>query len=180
MRKEKGFTFVELIIAMSVFIIAITVVAGVFVRAVRTQRQASHLMMVNSDASLIIERMAREIRSGYYFNLSGSDCGASASSIITFTRPKGDATTTIAYIWDVISSSNVERGEGSDAASAINTASALNASRTKVNRLCFIEVDNDPWRITVIFSVSSRDERLDYSADFQTTVSARILPEDIQ
>ncbi len=182
MRKEKGFTLIELIIAMSVFIIATTIVSGVFVRAVRTQRQAAHLMTINSDASLIIERIAREIRLGYDFDLSGSSCGASASDIITFTRPKGDATTTVAYVWDV-GSKNIKRGEGGGAASALAEASALNASQTKVNRLCFINIQattNDPWRITAIFSVGSRDERLNYSTDFQTTVSARILPEDIQ
>ena len=182
-RKEEGFTLTELIIAMSVFIIATTIISGIFVRAVRTQRQVGQLMAVNSDASLIIERMAREIRSGYDFDYDydNTNCDI-GSDLIIFTKLKGTATTTIEYRWDV-GSNTIERAEKIGGNLANVDYGVLNASQTKIERLCFIETKtniNSPWRITMILTVGSQDDRLAYKTYFQTTVSSRILPIDLE
>ncbi|HDY73478.1 MAG TPA: type II secretion system protein [Candidatus Jorgensenbacteria bacterium] len=180
-RNEWGFTLTELIVAMSVFIIATTIISGVFVRAVRTQRQVGQLMAINSDASLIIERMAREIRSGYDFDYSNTSCDI-GSDLIIFTKPKGTATTTIVYRWDA-GSNTVERAEKIGGNPTGADYDVLNASQTKIGRLCFIETRlnvNSPWRITAVLAVGSKDDQLAYETYFQTTVSSRILPMDLE
>jgi len=75
-KSQAGFTLVELIVAMSIFLIAIVIIVGAFIRSLRTQRIVNHLMAVNSNTSLVIEQMAREIRTGYEFKLNpaGSAC----------------------------------------------------------------------------------------------------------
>ena len=57
-----GFTLVELLVAIGVFSILISVAVGTFARALRTQRQTAALIAANSNASLVLEQMAREIR----------------------------------------------------------------------------------------------------------------------
>ena len=179
LKDSSGFTLTELIVAMSVFIIATTIISGVFVRAVRTQRQVGQLMAINSDASLIIERIAREIRSGYDFMLSNTNCVV-GNDLIIFTRPKGAATTTIAYRWDA-SSGAVERAESVGGITDTDYG-VLNASQTKIGRLCFIKMQtgDNPWRITVILTVGSQDDQLASETYLQTTVSSRILPMDLE
>jgi prepilin-type N-terminal cleavage/methylation domain-containing protein len=64
---QKGFTLIELLIAMSLFVVFISIASGGFVRALRTQRAIVALMAVNDNASLALEQMSREIRTGYNF-----------------------------------------------------------------------------------------------------------------
>lgn len=66
-----GFTLVEVLVGMSVFLVAATIISSIFVRAVQTQRQANEIMVATSDAGLMLERIAREIRQGYDFQIVG-------------------------------------------------------------------------------------------------------------
>src|SRR4051812_39727119 len=73
---RQGFTLVELLVAITLFSIAISIAIGGFVRALRTQRELISLIAANSNASLAIEQMAREIRTGTSFDYVG--CGEAA------------------------------------------------------------------------------------------------------
>ena len=64
---KKGFTLVELLITVGLFVIIITIAVGGFTNAVRTQRQVSLLISAQSNVSLVLEQMSREIRTGYLF-----------------------------------------------------------------------------------------------------------------
>jgi len=63
-KQNKGFTMIELLVAMSVFIVVITIVSGVFVTSLRSNRTSIALISANSDAQLTLEQMARMIRKG--------------------------------------------------------------------------------------------------------------------
>ena len=54
--------------AMSIFVILISIAAGGFVNILRNQRLVIALMVVNDNMSLSMEQMAREIRTGYNFS----------------------------------------------------------------------------------------------------------------
>ena len=64
---NKGFTIVELLIAMSIFIILTSITAGGFINVLRNQRIVVALMAANDNMGLTIEQIAREIRTGYNF-----------------------------------------------------------------------------------------------------------------
>jgi prepilin-type N-terminal cleavage/methylation domain-containing protein len=66
-KKSKGFTLIEVVVAIAVFSILVAVGVGGFVNALRTQREVTSLIAAQSNASLAIEQMAREIRTGYLF-----------------------------------------------------------------------------------------------------------------
>ncbi len=70
--KSRGYTIVETLVAMGVFLVITTVAVGGFVRALYYHRQALALTAVNSNASAVIEQMAREIRTGTDFNILAS------------------------------------------------------------------------------------------------------------
>ncbi len=172
-----GFTVVELMVGVSVFLVAATVISGVFVRAIRTQRQASEIMVSASDAGLILERMAREIRSGYDFTIveTGSSCSPGDPSLaagtdVCFRRYKGSELKTVTYAFDAASGALVRDEDG--------TGGRLNSDKTSVERLTFTMVSEDPWRLTIVLWTKPADPQTDYTARLQTTVAARILPEE--
>ena len=64
---EQGVSLMELMVAVSIFIIVISIAIGSFVQSIRTQRTALALISANDSINLSIEQMAREIRTGYLF-----------------------------------------------------------------------------------------------------------------
>lgn len=64
---KKGFTLVELLVTVGLFAIIITIAAGGFANAIRTQRQVASLIASQSNVSLALEQMSRQIRTGYLF-----------------------------------------------------------------------------------------------------------------
>ncbi len=64
---KKGFTLIELMVTVSLFAIIITIAVGGFTNAIRTQRQVASLIAAQSNVSLTLEQMTRQIRTGYLF-----------------------------------------------------------------------------------------------------------------
>lgn len=172
-----GFTLVELIVAMSVFVVVISLTSGIFVRALRAQRQVNQLMMVNSDASLVLEKLAREARLGFNFNVTNDLGGCSSGTFdsLGFQRARNGSITSVIYRWNS-SLETIERSEGGASFVPLNSPNVL------VKRFCFLETqeqDTDPWRITFVLSETSTQEGIDYSFNLQSTISARLLPDEV-
>ena len=187
MNRREGFTIVELLVAVTLFVTAMAFVTGSFFQAIRTQALVNDLMAMNSNASLIIEQMAREIRVGYDFVLSDTplqnlftpcDGTYSMYDTLSFTRPRESATATVWYRWNDIDGS-IERAEGS------GFFEPLTPSTIKVSHLCFTETQHTinstyPWRITLFMTIAPANPDLAaHALDLETTVSGRILPSDV-
>ncbi len=84
LNSERGFTIIELLVAMGIFVIVISIAIGGFVQALRTERQTTALINANNNMSLVLEQMMREIRTGYNFCASGlsQPCDQSQFSFI--------------------------------------------------------------------------------------------------
>ncbi len=59
-----GFTMIELLVGMSVFVIIIAITSGIFITSMRSNRTSVALISANSDAQLTLEQMARIVRKG--------------------------------------------------------------------------------------------------------------------
>ncbi|MDO8443460.1 MAG: prepilin-type N-terminal cleavage/methylation domain-containing protein [Candidatus Azambacteria bacterium] len=66
--KNSGLTLVELVVAVGIFGLVVTVVFGVFGLALTSQRRIIALKNVEDNARFSIELMAREIRTGRNFS----------------------------------------------------------------------------------------------------------------
>ena len=71
-KSKNGFTVIELIVAMTVFVVLMSIAAGGLIHLLKSQRVVAGLMEANDSASLSLEQMAREIRTGYNFCLTES------------------------------------------------------------------------------------------------------------
>ena len=173
---QAGFTVVELLVAIGVFAIATGIIVGVFVEALKTQRRVNDLLAVQSNASIVLEQMSREIRGGFDFNLAntGTVCAATgASDTLTFTRVRGEAIT-VAYVWDEYGKTITRSEDGGAPISVV-------ADNISVRRLCFRETrldpEVDPRRISTFLTVGPSDPNIaENIINLQTTVAARLLP----
>lgn len=161
--QEKGFTMVELLVAMSLFMVFVVIASGSFVRALRTQRAVVSLIAANDNGSLSIEQMTREIRTGFGFSLTGND--------LNFTNANG---TQITYRLNN-STNIIEKGEEGD------NFKPITATNVRINKLNFylqgqLDGDGYPPRITIVINISPNIPTIkNISTNFQTTVSARNL-----
>src|SRR5689334_8349161 len=65
--RRAGFTLVEVLIAIGLFSILFAIAGGGFVNTLRAQRQLSAMMAAESNVSIALEEMARDMRTGYLF-----------------------------------------------------------------------------------------------------------------
>lgn len=70
--RRSGFTLIELIVAMGLFAVIVTIAVGGFANAIKAQRQAAALISTNSNVSLAIEQMMREMRTSADFCLNAT------------------------------------------------------------------------------------------------------------
>ena len=165
---RKGFTLIELIVAIGVFSTIVSIAIGGLVSALRTQRQTVALIAANSNASLTMEQMAREIRTGYDFCVNGQQC--IGTSELSFRNAAGDVVTY--RLNDALGA--IERGISGN-------FSPLTAENVSIRYLRFVLSGNDSHdglspRITISMGVSSKELGVAGSVvNIQTTVSARVL-----
>lgn len=165
----RGFTLIETLVAIGLFSIVVSIAAGGFVRAFRTQSQILDLIAANGNASLAIEQIAREIRTGVDFKCE-NDC-----TFLTFVNANGER---VEYEKLDIEGRNAiaKRTENGD-------AKPVTADNVSVEYLLFylqgeLVGDEAAPRITISIGIAPAAEESNIVVTrIQTTVSARQLDE---
>jgi len=62
-----GFTIIELLVSMGVFVVLLGIIVTIFINSLRSQQAMVALMATNDNASLTLEQMSRELRTGTKF-----------------------------------------------------------------------------------------------------------------
>lgn len=161
--KIGGYTIAEMIVAVGIFLILISIAAGSFIRILRTQRETMALLATNSNASLAMEQISREVRTGGAFLVSGDE--------LHFTNSKNEA---------VIYRVNRDSGKIQRSTDGVNF-NDITADNVKVFNLSFIVFnggagDRYPFRVTVIIQASPNLASFTSPViNLQTTISARVL-----
>jgi type II secretory pathway pseudopilin PulG len=160
---------VELLVAIGLFGVIVSIAMGGFVRALRAQKQIVALITASSNASLVIEQMSREMRTG--FNFCATPC-SSPSDAVNFTNARGEEV--------VYSLGMAPEGYGiitrQVSGGPVNqiTADSVNIRYLK---FYFLENANYPPRVTLLIGLSPRAGRAanvsENITNIQTTVSAR-------
>jgi len=163
---SKGFTIIELIVAMGLFLVAISIATGGFIRSLRTQKDLTELLSINDNAGLALEQMAREMRTGYNFSkVSESEIQfVNSGNVVVYYR---------------LNNGTLERGE-TDQFLQITyrkiTADSVRITNFKITLMGNLPGDGFPPRITVSISVSGKGrDTQNVSTDIQTTISSRTL-----
>lgn len=81
---QRGFTFVEIVVAVTIFVILLGTLAGIFTRFTFNQRARLRLNAVLGDMQTFLETLEREVRTGF-----GNTFTAPSASRFEFTNQNG-------------------------------------------------------------------------------------------
>jgi prepilin-type N-terminal cleavage/methylation domain-containing protein len=161
--KQKGFTLIEIIVAIGIFTAVITMALATFLNISNIQRKAGALRAINDNLNFSLELMSREIRSGKDYCPSFS-CSISS---FKFTNSQGED---IVY---GLNNFSIER--------SVNGGSPLRLTspEIKIDNLEFIvplQAESPQPRVTIILNGSSVDLKAgEVKLNIQTTISQRKL-----
>lgn len=96
-QQSKGFTLVEIIVAVALFAIVMVVSTGAIFTIVNANRSAQALNSVITNLNFAVESMLRDIRTGTNYDCDGttldpqpSDCTSDGSDTMSFITSAGD------------------------------------------------------------------------------------------
>ncbi len=174
-----GFTTTELLVGIGLFIVISSVMTGIFVSALKNQRLIQQIMVVDNNAGVVLEQMAREVRTGYNFVVARSEndvCPEGMGSELSFVNGQGNIWTRFA----LAENETVVRQEGEEGPEL-----ELSASNVAVKQLCFLSgrfEDNScsPERVALMMEVQPLGNASSVlPLHLQTSVSSRVLPREI-
>jgi len=160
-KDKRGLTLIEVLVALGIFGLVITMATSIFVLAIVNQRRIIALRNVEDNVRFALDSMSREMRTGVNFNGGGSS--------ISFTNAAGEA-----VVYRLSSGAIQKSSDG-----GINY-SALTGSEATVNYLNFYIIgqaakDGLQPRITIGVGISSQVGNQSVNAQVETTVSERFL-----
>jgi prepilin-type N-terminal cleavage/methylation domain-containing protein len=95
---ERGFSLVELMVAMSIFILVLLISSGSILNIFNANQKSKSLRSIMDNLNTTVEAMTRTIRfsTNYHCGSTGTftipqDCGGSGSSTLVVTPPNGSA-----------------------------------------------------------------------------------------
>ena len=192
-RDHSAFTLVELIVAISLFAVLVTISSGVFIRSLRAQRAITAFIAANSNASLTIEQIAREVRTGKDFCIQdpsesenpcvsvSNDGQVSQYQKLIFTNARGEKVT-YSLIAPSDNSENQMKSLGRQIAGD-SIPTPMTAENVDVVALSFYLQGHGPTeniqpRITIVMGVSAADLPAGgFTSYLQTTLSPRVPKE---
>lgn len=155
---KNGFTFIELLVAITIFVVVVSIASGIFIQTLKTQQEIVSLMAANDNVSLTLEQMVREIRTGRQFRTN------SRGDRLEFINARGEP---VVY---ELSAKTIERD-----------GQSLTSGNVKVNYLFFSLRGETPGdglstRVTINLGVGAVGRSVSgFKTDLQTSVAVRLL-----
>lgn len=167
-KNEAGFTLIEVTVTILVFSIMMTLVAGIFVKAVELERRTVWSQRVQENSTLIIESMAREIRVS---NITSGDSVNCSATTLSMVHP------VYGNITYSLQGQNIQKQVGS-----VN--GLINSSDVQIANLKFCITgsganDDQPSKITILVSIKSSKGSPPVSANLETTVTSRDITSEL-
>lgn len=163
--KNSGFTLIELIVALGVFMVVMTISLAAFLNVMDIQKKTEAFRKVNDNLNFAMEAMMREIREGKDYCPSGC-----ASGSFSFTNKDAD---TIKY--ELNTGGYIERTKGTDAPLRM-TSDGINITSLSFSVRGNVAGDKLQPLVTIsIGGESGEKEKLKSSLNLQVTVSQRKL-----
>lgn len=156
--KQKGFTLIEMLTAMSIFVLVSGLLLGLFFSSLNLQRRAFSSRDLQDNAKFILDLMSKEIRTGADFSLLGTE--------LRFTNDRG---VSVRY---GLSGAAIQRWNGV----SYETLTSTTANVNRLDFLLFGQGANDGQpRVTIILKINPTANLPAPSLETQTTISSREL-----
>lgn len=170
---KKGFTLLEVLVAISIFVFIASTVSTIFINILKSQQKSFHFQEVQDNGSYIMEMIAREIRmSGVVADFGPQD------SINIIRNDNGDQ---ISYSLSLDGTKILRRVDSSEPLRQMSPL-PINSDKVKINNLQFYvsnllpTFENSNYhRVTIVLGLESADDPLT-NIDLETTITSRPPP----
>lgn len=179
LRSEGGYSFMELIVAIGLFAVVVTLMTGTFFISLRGQGKTTTAQNVSDNARYAMEVISKEIRMGKGYSIVLNP------SQIKFTSSmpnRNNAQVSFFLDTDITSGTYHQIMFDDDTNINLPFEDSITSNNVEVTNLEFIVSDPVPPpdsqpRITIIMQVKSKGTNPDIasSIDLQTTISSRSL-----
>jgi len=174
---KKGFTLVEMLIAVSLFIVVVTISIGALLSVFDANKKAQTSKTVVDNLNLSIENMARTVRFGsnYYCGINSNinsvrDCNGGTSLSVTFKGAR------VIYKWNGTENDPIRKSEDGG-----SNYTDITAPETKIQCLKFYVFGTDtsdtsqPYVIAVIKGYVGDKPSTQTAFSIETLMSQRTL-----
>ncbi|HEC32851.1 MAG TPA: type II secretion system protein [Candidatus Kaiserbacteria bacterium] len=183
---KKGFSLIEIMVAVSLFAVVMTISVGSLLSLIDANRKAQALNSVINNLNFALENMSRNIRVGDVYHCSTStsvpsnintpkDC-SSGGALFAFEGNKGDPTDSTDQIIYRFINSRIEKSIDGGA-----TFIAITAPEVTINEMKFYTVGTtrgdslQPRVVMTVQGTAGISAKSQTSFNLQTTVSQRVL-----
>lgn len=174
---SRGYSLVELLVAIGVFATATTVISGAFVLSLEGQRKVTTQQIITENIRYITEIMSRELRT-MNTNTGKIPIISPDGTRITFFShmPHRDANKSLTFYFDTTNKQIMFDDDTTDGVGPV----AISSSRVKVNNVQFVfsqPVGAPKQRITIILQTEAKGvpDSINTRINTQTTISPRSL-----
>jgi prepilin-type N-terminal cleavage/methylation domain-containing protein len=171
---ERGYSLIELMVAVSVFAIVMSVSSGMFITSMKGQRKAFSNQNLADNVRYAMEIITREVRMGRGFTV-GNAGTCSNNCLISFTSsmPRRDGKTVTFFL-----DPNTKKIMFDDDTSAGPPADPITSANIEVTNLDFaLDIGEEPYRVTIVLEAESVGTAIDTKSNIilQTTIAPRVL-----
>lgn len=173
-----GFTLIEFIVAFGLFAIILSISVGGFIRALKVQRQLVALASANSNVSLAIEQMTREMRLGRDFSTSRN---VTDDDTLNFSTIENGITKNVSYqYFEEDGIRGIRRVESATIAVVGDSleSESITSNNVSIQYLRFFLqqpiTSSRPTRVTIVIGVSPKEAGISENIiRLQTSVTPR-------
>lgn len=182
-KNNGGFSLLELIVALAVFTVAITIGAGIVLSVLAAQSKAINVQVVEDNMAFALESMSKEIRTGksYHCGADNSDYDSFPQSCPPNSPPQpGDGGQSFTFI-NAVGDTVMYRVLGGQLEKTSDGVSFLPITSPEVNieRITFYVYGAEPsdnFQPMVIISMSAKvGEKFVSEINLQTTITQRMI-----
>jgi len=180
-KNNNGVSLIEMLAAVTVFVITVGAISGIFISAIRSQRRILATQELLDQTSYVLEYMGRALRMAKKDSSSPPICLTTCGSGCNYENPGGDISK-IRFIDynDVCTEYFLDPVTGQLKKTAGGTTSELTSTKLYVNSLRFRiwgEDQNDFYqpRVTIFLEISGRETIGRPKIQIQTSISQRPL-----
>lgn len=167
--KKKGFTLIEMMVAVSIFSIVVTISMGAIFTIVDANKKAQSLEAVMSNLNFSLEMMTRTIKTGQII-----------TSTINSMTTKDQSANTIVYSFVPLSTNNGVTTNGYiNRCINTNDCGSITAPEVNVTNLSFrdgttINGGKQPSVVMIVQGAAKLSERVSSNFNIQTTITQRL------
>ena len=178
---QSGQTLIELMVAMSIFAIFMTVAIGGFIQSMANQRLVLKLVSATDNMSLTLEQMMREMRvgtnfialtNGVQFDWPDTDMGISVMRQIVYQETQASWGSAIKRTISTLDSTGKITGTP---VSEFITSNNVNVSYFNVVAALFSNKSPGPCRINMTLGITATDKGVSITNYIQSTISSRVF-----